>query len=211
MKALAAVAKKIWKGFVGFCVRHSFHPAMVLVVLGLCVVLLGMSIVSVKVVTSRTVRLGLKDMGELATQAGYFTNVQVLEDSKQLFGHNVPLTKSKYIFSYDGIIKAGFDFQELEMQVNEITRTIHVTLPEAKILNCEIDENSLQIYDATQSIFTPLSITDINESMIELKETVKTDAVNNGILENARENAKLLIRGFLAGCFDLQEYIVEFR
>ena len=184
---------------------------MVLVVLGLCVVLLGMSIVSVTVVTSRTVRLGLKDMGELATQAGYFTNVQVLEDSKQLFGHNVPLTKSKYIFSYDGIIKAGFDFQELEMQVNEITRTIHVTLPEAKILNCEIDENSLQIYDATQSIFTPLSITDINESMIELKETVKTDAVNNGSLENARENAKLLIRGFLAGCFDLQEYTVEFR
>lgn len=211
MKALAAVAKKIWKGFVGFCVRHSFHPAMVLVVLGLCVVLLGMSIVSVTVVTSRTVRLGLKDMGELATQSGCFTNVQVLEDSKQLFGHNVPLTKSKYIFSYDGIIKAGFDFQELEMQVNEITRTIHVTLPEAKILNCEIDENSLQIYDATQSIFTPLSITDINESMIELKETVKTDAVNNGILENARENAKLLIRGFLAGCFDLQEYTVEFR
>ena len=211
MKALTAVAKKIWKGFVGFCVRHSFHPAMVLVVLGLCVVLLGMSIVSVTVVTSRTVRLGLKDMGELATQAGYFTNVQVLEDSKQLFGHNVPLTKSKYIFSYDGVIKAGFDFQELEMQVNEITRTIHVTLPEAKILNCEIDENSLQIYDATQSIFTPLSITDINESMIELKETVKTDAVNNGILENARENAKLLIRGFLAGCFDLQEYTVEFR
>lgn len=211
MKALTAVAKKIWKGFVGFCVRHSFHPAMVLVVLGLCVVLLGMSIVSVTVVTSRTVRLGLKDMGELATQSGYFTNVQVLEDSKQLFGHNVPLTKSKYIFSYDGIIKAGFDFQELEMQVNEITRTIHVTLPEAKILNCEIDENSLQIYDATQSIFTPLSITDINESMIELKETVKTDAVNNGILENARENAKLLIRGFLAGCFDLQEYTVEFR
>lgn len=211
MKALVAVAKKIWKGFVGFCVRHSFHPAMVLVVLGLCVVLLGMSIVSVTVVTSRTVRLGLKDMGELATQSGYFTNVQVLEDSKQLFGHNVPLTKSKYIFSYDGIIKAGFDFQELEMQVNEITRTIHVTLPEAKILNCEIDENSLQIYDATQSIFTPLSITDINESMIELKETVKTDAVNNGILENARENAKLLIRGFLAGCFDLQEYTVEFR
>ena len=188
-----------------------FIRSMVLVVLGLCVVLLGMSIVSVKVVTSRTVRLGLKDMGELATQAGYFTNVQVLEDSKQLFGHNVPLTKSKYIFSYDGIIKAGFDFQELEMQVNEITRTIHVTLPEAKILNCEIDENSLQIYDATQSIFTPLSITDINESMIELKETVKTDAVNNGILENARENAKLLIRGFLVGCFDLQEYTVEFR
>ena len=188
-----------------------FIRSMVLVVLGLCVVLLGMSIVSVKVVTSRTVRLGLKDMGELATQAGYFTNVQVLEDSKQLFGHNVPLTKSKYIFSYDGIIKAGFDFQELEMQVNEITRTIHVTLPEAKILNCEIDENSLQIYDATQSIFTPFSITDINESMIELKETVKTDAVNNGSLENARENAKLLIRGFLAGCFDLQEYTVEFR
>ena len=97
------------------------------------------------------------------------------------------------------------------MQVNEITRTIYVMLPEAKILNCEIDENSLQIYDATQSIFTPFSITDINESMIELKETVKTDAVNNGILENARENAKLLIRGFLAGCFDLQEYTVEFR
>ena len=30
-------------------------------------------------------------------------------------------------------------------------------------------------------------------------------------MENARENAKVLIRGFLAGCYDLTLYSVEFE
>ena len=33
----------------------------------------------------------------------------------------------------------------------------------------------------------------------------------HGIMENARENAKVLIRGFLAGCYDLALYSVEFE
>ena len=157
-------------------------------------------------VSSRTVDFGLKNIGELVTQSGYYTNVQVLEDAKQILGHDVPLTKSKSIFSYDGVIKAGLDFSLIEIIVDEEAKKISVKLPEVTITSNEIDQNSLEIYDEKQSIFTRLSISDINMSQIELKNEAELKAVEQGIMDNARTNAELLITGFLSGQYDPEVY-----
>ena len=41
-------------------------------------------------------------------------------------------------------------------------------------------------------------------------EDAQRRAVENGLLDSARQNAELLIRGFLAGTYDLQVYDVNF-
>lgn len=156
------------------------------------------------------VNFGLKDIGELATQAGHFTNVQVISGSRKIWGADIPLTQSKYIFSYDGVIKAGIDFEQIEVNVDDAARVITVKLPEIKILSSEVDPKSLEIYDETKSIFTPLSLSSVNMSLIEMDEEVREKAIGNGILENARTNAEALITGFLAGTFDLQKYSIQF-
>ena len=43
-----------------------------------------------------------------------------------------------------------------------------------------------------------------------LKESARQTAIQNGILDNARSNAEVLMRGFLAGTYDLSVYTVEF-
>lgn len=58
--------------------------------------------------SSKTTTLGLRNIGELATQSAYVTEVDVLEDARTLFGMSLPGTQSKYIYSYDFVIKAGF-------------------------------------------------------------------------------------------------------
>ena len=50
-------------------------------------------------VESRTVAFGLRDIGELVTQAGYFTTVQATTDARTLFGFDIP-----FRFLYKGII-----------------------------------------------------------------------------------------------------------
>lgn len=160
-------------------------------------------------VDSRMTQLGLKSIGEMATQAGYYTNVEVLEDSKTLWKITLPFTSSKYIFSYDGIIKAGIDFQELDWTINDITKTISVSLPEARILTNEIDPESLYVYDESRSIFSPLTVENLNESLIALRSEAEEKAVGNGILGAASENAKLLIRGLLAGNYPEYEIIFD--
>ena len=162
-------------------------------------------------VESRTVAFGLRDIGELVTQAGYFTNVQKNNKDQKLFGVSVPFTTSQYIYSYDGIVKAGLNFSELEIQVDDANKIVTVTMPEVKIFDISIDNDSLKIYDESQSIFTPLHITDLNDAQIKLKEEVRQTAIDNGILEGAARNAKTLISGFLSGTLDLKDYTIEFE
>lgn len=92
---------KLLKGFLSFCAKHALNPIILLIIL---VLLLGSVITSIslgaRTVTktdSRTVQFGLRNIGELATQVGFFTNVQTIENNREVFGVTVPLTNSKYI------------------------------------------------------------------------------------------------------------------
>ena len=52
---------------------------------------------------------------------------------------------------------------------------------------------------------------DVNESLTELKQNARETAIQNGILENARDNAETLIRSFLGSAMDLSAYTVRFE
>ena len=136
--------------------------------------------------------------------------MQVIDKWQKLWGMQVPFTQSKYVFSYDGVIKAGLDFSAIDVQVDEAAGEIRVTLPEIQILSNEIDPNSLEIYDERNNIFTPLNLDAMNNSLLDLREESQQTAVGNGLLEQAAENAKLLITGFLSGMYDLQRYSIVY-
>lgn len=159
---------------------------------------------------SRMVQFGLRNVGELTTQSGYFTNVQVIKDSKDLYGITIPFTTSKYIFSYDGTVKAGIDFEQIDISTNELTKTITISMPEAEIFGIEIKPESMQIYDESRSIFTPLELTDINQSLTALQEDVREQAIGNHILEAAYENGKVLIQSMIAQTVDTSKYTIQF-
>ena len=162
-------------------------------------------------VSSDTITFGLRNIGELATQAGYFTNVQTIMNSREVFGVTIPFTQSKYIFSYNGIVKAGFNFSDVHVDKDDVHKKLIVTLPEAYILSAQIDENTFKVYDESRNVFTPLKLEKINQSLVELKEQAKKNAIANGILEAARSNAEILLKGFLGSFLDKSQYSVEFR
>jgi len=172
-------------------------------------VLLGVRTISD--IKSRTVDFSLKNIGELATQSAYYTNVQVISKERNVFGFTVPLTQSNYIFSYNGVIKAGFDFNAIEIVTDETVKAITVVLPEPIIISNEMDESSLEIYDEMSSMFTPLKLGDINASQSTMKEEALPTAISNGIFESARVNVEILLRGLISSFFDLQVYSVTFK
>jgi len=163
-------------------------------------------------VSSKVTALGLKDIGQIATQGGYYSNVQVIDDVKRLpWGWNIPLTHSKYIFSYDGVVKVGFEFGDIEVNVDDMKKIVHVHFPEVIVISNEIDYDSLMIYDEAKSIFTPLDVDDMNAAMLECEEEGLNNAVANGLFENARKNGEVIIRGFLSASFNPAEYTFEFE
>lgn len=63
----------------------------------------------------KTAKLTFEDIGELATQSAYCTEIEMIEDGQKAFGFDVPFTQAKQIYSYDVEIKAGYDFTKLHM------------------------------------------------------------------------------------------------
>ena len=157
---------------------------------------------------NKTTKLGFEDIGELATQEARCTEVNVTDQSKKLFGIKIPFTQSKYIYSYDVVVKAGIDFNKITWSVKD--KTITVKMPESKILSCELDMDSFKVYHEEESIFTPIKLADNNDALKTLIENAKQDAVANGLLENAESNAETILRGFFANVYDLQKYKIEF-
>ena len=152
--------------------------------------------------------LGFEDIGELATQAAYCTEVNVTEGARELFGLTIPFTQSKYVYSYDVVIKAGLDFGEIDWTVGE--DTITVRLPEIRILSSEIDLDSFRVYVENESIFRRISLEENNEAMKALQASAQENAVANGLLDNARANAETILTGFFAGEYDLSQYTLRF-
>ena len=157
---------------------------------------------------TETTRLGFEDIGELATQVAYCTEVNVTEGARELFGLTIPFTQSKYVYSYDVVIKAGLDFGDIDWTVGE--DTITVRLPEIRILSSEIDLDSFRVYVENESIFRRISLEENNEAMKALQASAQENAVANGLLDNARANAETILTGFFAGEYDLSQYTLRF-
>lgn len=160
---------------------------------------------------SKTTELGFEDIGELATQAAYCTEVNVSQEARTLFGVEIPFTQSKNIYSYDVVIKAGLDFEEIEWSVQESDKMIEVWLPEIRILSSEIDYDSFKLYHESESIFTPFTMEENNAAMVSLVTQAEIDAIENGLLDDARSNAELILQGFFANVYDLDEYQIQFK
>lgn len=176
----------------------------------LAVVLIGIGIRRVVSFESTTTRIGFEDIGELATQAAYCTEVNVTEASRELWGVTIPFTQSKYIYSYDVEIKAGLDFGDIQWTLDEENQIIRVSLPEIRVLSRELDPESFQLYHEEESIFRQITMEENNQALTTLLETAEKDAVANGLLDDARRNAEDILRVFFASAYDLEQYEIRF-
>lgn len=191
-------------------VAHNLKTIVLLVlVIILAITVAGLGFKVTHTTESKTTKLGFEDIGEFATQSAYCTEVSSTANARKLFGHNLPFTQSKIVFSYDVVIKAGYDFSAITWDVHDTTIT--VKLPEVKVLSCEVKEDSFKKYVEDESIFTPFTLDDNNNAMKSLKETAQTDAIANGLYENARSNAETMLTTFFSSAYDMDQYTIEFQ
>lgn len=204
--------KKKGKGFFRWLIHHP--KLLILFILVVAIAVGGpffwLAIRDNLSIYSATSKLGFEDIGEMATQSAYCKETSMQEADRDILGVHIPFTQSKYIYSYDVTIKAGYDFGEIEWSVDKEKKIIQVKLPEAKVLSNEIDLDSLKIYHEEESIFRPITLEENNIAMKNLQETAEKDAIANGLLKNAESNAKTILKAFFAQVFDLEEYKIKF-
>ena len=155
----------------------------------------------------------IKEIGELATVEYRYTNVGTLDASKKLFktSVNIPGTKKTVVMTMDGIIKVGVDVDGISISSDVASKTIKITLPKARLLSNELDENSIQIYDETDGMFNPITLEDSSTLRNEIKMKSEQNAQANGVFEQAEENAKIILRCILEAIPGLKDtYKIQF-
>jgi hypothetical protein len=157
--------------------------------------------------------IGFENIGELATQSVTTTTVRVETKDLKLFNVSIPLTQSKYIYTYNTTIKAGINFSDVKWQLGDTDDTSHniyVDIPEVKTLSADIDLDSFKVLHEENNIFAPITLTEHNDSLIQLRENALSDAINSGLYDRALDNAKTILTSFISQVYPSNEYSIIF-
>ena len=153
-----------------------------------------------------TIESGLRQIGKLNTAEYYFTRAETVADSKKLdltsiginFVADIPLTSNSFTYSYDGSIKAGIDFSQIEVSVDKEAKEITVLLPKAEITSSEVDPDSYKFYEIRNKILNPISPEDYAVSFADLIHKEEERAVKEGLLDKADANAQKMMKNFIS-------------
>lgn len=157
--------------------------------------------------------IGFENIGELATQSVTTTTVRVETKDLKLFNVSIPLTQSKYIYTYNTTIKAGINFSDVKWQLGDTDDTSHniyVDIPEVKTLSADIDLDSFKVLHEENNIFSPITLTEHNDSLIQLRENALSDAINSGLYDRALDNVKTILTSFISQVYPSNEYSIIF-
>jgi len=155
-------------------------------------------------ISSEKIKEKIENINELATVSYEYTKVIKYENSKKIFDFNIPLTNKGYIVTFDGKVKVGFDLSEATIDINE--KTINITLPEAKILSNEIDQDTMQILDEKNGFFNKLTLDDYSDFETTAKEEVIKDVEDKGLYDQARSNVEKYLKEVM---FDDYEIVIS--
>ena len=184
--------------------------------LGTLLVIRSSSFINNEVNHEETIKeLSFKDIGTLSTQEAYVTVVENMNDVRQVLGINIPGTKSVCVFSHEFLITAGYNFEEIETEVIEKSEDskgkIIVKLPEAQILSSGILSDKEKVYYESESIFTNLKEEDKAKLRAEMGEKAENIAIENGILDKAKENAKKVLSSFIYKLYSEDDYEIVYE
>lgn len=153
-------------------------------------------------ITNSTVSDQLNTLQELVTSEYIYTNAGKYENQNQIHiigqGINIPFTGKRFIVAYDGRIKVGVDLSKSKINVDESARTVTVILPESEIVSHETFEDTLVVLDETNNVFNPISIENYTEFVSGQKAGMEQKAIDRGVLTSASQEAKTIVRSFLA-------------
>lgn len=154
----------------------------------------------------------MKTICELSVMDCYYHNVAKFYDKdaeKFLFW-----TKDKeFWIEYSGIVRLGVDVDQVAVAVNG--NTVTVTLPEAKVLGCKVDPDSLNedsyiVADGSASITADDQTAAFAAAQKDMENSAAEDTV---LLSMAQDRARQLLENYIQNLSDMtgQSYTIEWN
>lgn len=164
------------------------------------------------VITREILDEQITSLSELVTKKYWYRNATKSKEAKEwLWGVTMPLSDIEFVAMYDGSITAGIDLNEVKFNVNQQTKTITVTMPESKIFDHNIPQETINVVVAKNNLFNSISFNDYNRFISAEKDVMEETAIGQGILNEANQEAKEIIKAFLEKVPGMDTYTLKFN
>jgi hypothetical protein len=187
----------------------------------------------VKVIDEKLITSKLEEISELASNKYEYSNVLILESKKEKFGVEIPLTQSIRVIRFEGVIKAGIDFSDIEIIKEEENTTVSndtdtkndtsesptssvvenkfiINIPNSKILDNYVDTDKTVIENIKRDILSEDISQEVIESINDSKNEIEDELVESGFLEDSNEHVLKVIKTFLGELEEDGEVVFEY-
>lgn len=156
------------------------------------------------IVTVDEVRTKLVAIGELSTYSGQYTVKKGCDFFRNVLDDiRIPWTTNNVTIECEGIVKVGYDVNEIGVDIDDKSYTIYISLPEATVNDNYVIWDSV-ICKEDNNPFNPIDFEEYKLLIEEIEEEGLSQSEEQEIYKAAEENIKNIIVNFLSGMDDYQ-------
>ena len=158
---------------------------------------------------------GVTSVCELATLKCYYHNVAKAEtEASGIFAKWLKTGYKKIWTEYSGIIEYGIDISQVTVSEPDKNGVVTVTMPDAQVLNVDVDEESLGTPLTDTGFLTSVTTEEKTTTLAGAQEAMEQQAKENTeMLSQAKARAKTLIEEYIKNVGESigEEYTVEWK
>lgn len=158
---------------------------------------------------------GVTSVCELATLKCYYHNVAKAEtEVSGVFAKWLKTGYKKIWTEYSGIIEYGIDISQVTVSEPDKNGVVTVTMPDAQVLNVDVDEESLGTPLTDTGFLTSVTTEEKTTTLAGAQEAMEQQAKENTeMLSQAKARAKTLIEEYIKNVGESigEEYTVEWK
>ena len=158
---------------------------------------------------------GVTSVCELATLKCYYHNVAKAEtEASGIFAKWLKTGYKKIWTEYSGIIEYGIDISQVTVSEPDKNGVVTVTMPDAQVLNVDVDEDSLGTPLTDTGFLTSVTTEEKTTTLAGAQEAMEQQATENTeMLSQAKARSKTLIEEYIKNVGESigEEYTVEWK
>lgn len=157
-----------------------------------------------RIVTVEEVEVVLVDISQFSTYSGEYTTTKSAEYTRYFLDNiAVPGTTNTINLECKGIVKVGYDVEEITIEVDNDSQKIYISLPAPKVLDNYVIWDTVKCQEEN-NILNPIDFEQYQTLIAEIEEDGLALVEADGIYADAEENMMTIIRNFLSGFEDFE-------
>lgn len=157
-----------------------------------------------RIVTVEEVEVVLVDISQFSTYSGEYTTTKSAEYTRYFLDNiAVPGTTNTINLECKGIVKVGYDVEEITIKVDNDSQKIYISLPAPKVLDNYVIWDTV-ICQEENNILNPIDFEQYQTLIAKIEEDGLALVEADGIYADAEENMMTIIRNFLSGFEDFE-------